>query len=541
MEKEDQAQFAPPGQTRPRGAGGTLAMKLAALFLTLTGVAAAAGFLMSPLLCQNNSEEPQGRGGRTPPAGPPLFRDWTKPDVALLLTGEQHGYLQPCGCSEPQKGGLARRYNFLRTLTTRGWTVVGADVGDIAQESGPQARLKYEYSMKALERLGYTAVGIGKNEVSLPIGEALADTVVNNPAEPRVVVTNLLNVNRFFPDMIEPWTVSKVQGNAPKVGIAAIIGPALAKKLDNGTDLRFTSEDKVLPVAVKALQAAQAELLVLLYQGDVHEATDCAKKYPQFQVILHTAPEPEPSSRATLVGNTMLVNPGHKGRFAGVVGAFRTGDAQNPFQLRYQLVDLDPVFETPEGKDNGNPIHTLMQEYAQAVKDGDYLRKYMLDALHPLQIQYPNATYVGSEACKQCHKQAYKVWKEHPHSHAHETLKVRAKRPSLRQFDGECLICHVTGFAIKTGFQSEAESPKLLNVGCEACHGPGSMHVANTRNVKLRTAMNPFKSKPGEDPKKLEDRIFNSCFKCHDPDNSVNFDSAHFPEYFKKTFHTLDP
>ena len=31
--------------------------------------------------------------------------------VALLLSGESHGYLQPCGCSEPQKGGLARRYN----------------------------------------------------------------------------------------------------------------------------------------------------------------------------------------------------------------------------------------------------------------------------------------------------------------------------------------------------------------------------------------------------------------------------------------------
>src|SRR5205085_2579233 len=155
-------------------------MKLAALFLTLTGVAAAAGFLMSPLLCQNNSEEPQGRGGRTPPAGPPLFRDWPKPDVALLLTGEQHGYLQPCGCSEPQKGGLARRYNLLQSLGKRGWTVVAADVGDVAQDSGPQTRLKYEYSMKALGLMGYTAVGLGKNEVNLPLLNGLADTVLNN-------------------------------------------------------------------------------------------------------------------------------------------------------------------------------------------------------------------------------------------------------------------------------------------------------------------------------------------------------------------------
>src|SRR5437763_16434877 len=51
-----------------------------------------------------------------PPAPPPpapelpagLFRSWPKPDLALVLSGEQHGYLLPCGCSRPQYGGLER-------------------------------------------------------------------------------------------------------------------------------------------------------------------------------------------------------------------------------------------------------------------------------------------------------------------------------------------------------------------------------------------------------------------------------------------------
>src|SRR5882724_6944156 len=41
-----------------------------------------------------------------------LFRDWPanrKPDVVLVLSGQEHGYLQPCGCSKPQLGGLVRR------------------------------------------------------------------------------------------------------------------------------------------------------------------------------------------------------------------------------------------------------------------------------------------------------------------------------------------------------------------------------------------------------------------------------------------------
>src|SRR5438552_4240835 len=185
MEMDDQNQIADqssPERVRARSRG--FAVKLLALIVTLAGVAGAAGFLMAPLLRQDEA-------ARTPPAGPPLFKDWPKPDVALLLTGEQHGYLQPCGCSEPQKGGLARRYNLLQSLGKRGWTVVAADVGDVAQDSGPQTRLKYEYSMKALGLMGYTAVGLGKNEVNLPLLNGLADTVLNNKDEPRAVIANL--------------------------------------------------------------------------------------------------------------------------------------------------------------------------------------------------------------------------------------------------------------------------------------------------------------------------------------------------------------
>src|SRR5262249_25308301 len=59
-----------------------------------------------------------------------IFPKWTKPDLALLLSGQQHGYIKPCGCSEPQFGGLTRRYNFLQMLKAGGWPVVAADLGD---------------------------------------------------------------------------------------------------------------------------------------------------------------------------------------------------------------------------------------------------------------------------------------------------------------------------------------------------------------------------------------------------------------------------
>src|SRR4051812_27344339 len=42
-----------------------------------------------------------------------LLRKWDKPELALIFSGQQLGYLQPCGCSHPQYGGLTRRYNLL--------------------------------------------------------------------------------------------------------------------------------------------------------------------------------------------------------------------------------------------------------------------------------------------------------------------------------------------------------------------------------------------------------------------------------------------
>jgi hypothetical protein len=48
----------------------------------------------------------------------PLFAGWPKPTVALVLTGQHLGYIEPCGCSglENQKGGLARRHTFIKQL-----------------------------------------------------------------------------------------------------------------------------------------------------------------------------------------------------------------------------------------------------------------------------------------------------------------------------------------------------------------------------------------------------------------------------------------
>src|SRR5262249_7400379 len=139
-------------------------------------------------------------------------------------------------------------------------------------------------------------------------------------------------------------------------------------------------------------------------------------------------------------------------------------------------------FETPEGQDDKNPIHGQLEGYAREVKRGNYLAKYPQSQRHPVQLAFPQATYVGSDKCKKCHEHAYKVWQAEilgedgrgrSHSHPYRDLE-QSKRPSLRQYDGECVVCQVVAFGHQTGFKNEIATPLLKDVGCEVCHGPGS-------------------------------------------------------------------
>ncbi len=82
------------------------------------------------------------------------------------------------------------------------------------------------------------------------------------------------------------------------------------------------------------------------------------------------------------------------------------------------------------------------------------------------------AGYVGNEACSDCHQEAVDFWKTTRHAHAWETLVERGQ-----QFDYECIGCHVTGWD-RPGGSNLAHNDNLRDVGCETCHGPGSIHAA---------------------------------------------------------------
>jgi hypothetical protein len=492
--------------------------KVAGLALIVGSLTVATGFLAAHWL-RSEEESALPSSPAVPSSQPPaaLFRDWPanrKPDLVLVLTGQEHGYLQPCGCSRPQLGGLARRWNFIEQLRKeRGWPVVAVDLGDIVDD--PRTRraikeqvvLKYQTSMEALKQMGYLGVAIGQYETEMPLLDILLDK------------------EQGFVNCVKSWTVGGGKG-MPKVGVVGIVGPSVAEHVPNQNPAaKFAKTVDTLPDVFKEMKPEKPDLLVMLYQGSIDEARACARMFPQFSVILCLTKEEEPSDKPERIGNTLVIGVGHKGRYVGVVGAWRAGRPGQLFDLRYQLAKLDEEYETAKGKEDSNPIMVLMERYAQEVKRNDFLTKYPVRK-HPLQVDFSEATYVGSQKCAKCHEKSFEIWKKTPHAHAYHELETAA-HPGLRQYDGECVACHVVGFGYQGGFKDEVSTPRLKDVGCESCHGPASMHVSNPNNRKVRALMNPFRPQENETPEATTKRlnlIDQACQKCHDTDNDVHWD-----------------
>jgi Cytochrome c554 and c-prime len=493
---------------------------------------------------------------------PRLFVGWEKPDLVLVVSGEQHGYLLPCGCSHPQKGGLERRYNLIEALQARGWPVGAVDLGNTPQIIAPaglpniQGLIKYRYAMKAMAKMGYSAVGLGEYEASMPLDKTLAEYALNEE-KPRVVCANLKDAEAKYPFETKTWQLAEpIKGSDVRLGVTGLVGLSVRDLIANkDKTVEWIDSTPALKSVLKEMTAANVDLPVLLYMGSISqgqagspaEAVACAEAFPQFPLLVALDDTDEPRSDPLYATNpktgtkTMLVSLGHKGKYVGVVGVFRTGKAARPFELKYQLVEMGEEFMTPKGKEANQPIVKLMEEYTAELKKDNYLGQYPQIPL-PIQATAKGKvpTFVGTERCTECHAAAEKVWKDTPHSHAYKTL-VDAKQPSNRQYDPECIVCHTVGFGYNSGFTTAEKTAKLKNVGCESCHGPGSMHSNNPNNADLQLSMNPWRAPANEsvtDKARRIRRIDDACQKCHDPENDVNWS---FERNWPKIAHPTPP
>jgi len=128
------------------------------------------------------------------------------------------------------------------------------------------------------------------------------------------------------------------------VGVIGAIGPTV-EALIRDPKIKLAPNNKILPQLVADMKTKEnPDVRVLLYQGTTKEAMACAERLTDFHVILSLSVEDEPPAIPTMVGDTMVIGVGHKGKYVGVA-VYSTAKDGKP-EFRYQLVGMTEEFLT---------------------------------------------------------------------------------------------------------------------------------------------------------------------------------------------------
>ena len=457
--------------------------------------------------------------------GPEDWRKWPKPDLVLAITGQQHGYIEPCGCTglANQKGGMMRRYTLFEQVRGMGWEVLPLDAGNQVRRTGRQAAIKLQTAVKGMEEMDYKAIGFGPDDLKLGASELLSlaadDGAGTNPF-------TTANVEILAPDLVIPF--KKLEAGGHVVGVTTVLDRATLGETAVDDDIVIGDAKERAAAVLEKMKEAGCKYNVLLYFGSMEGARELAKSVPGFDLIVAGATFGEPKYKPEVVEgtNTKIVMTGDKGMFVGLVGLYEGQE------IKYAKVPLDDSYE------DARPMLDLMAGYQ------NQLKQLGLDGLEVKPVDHTSGVkFVGSQKCGECHTTAYGIWENSAHFEATADIVEPGERSEIpRHYDPECLSCHVTGwnpqeyYPYTSGYLSLEKTPLMTGNGCENCHGPGGAHVAAEEGSG---DLSDAEIAAIRDTVKLSlDRARQKCLECHDLDNSPDFHhEGAFEDYWAEVEH----
>ncbi len=405
--------------------------------------------------------------------------------LVIFVTGDSRGYLEPCGCRRDQAGGLPGRARAIREVSGEERLVF--DVGDMTSGTRDYEMLKMKYMLEGMALIGYDAVNLGEKEAELDV-DKLRD-VLKSSSLP-FVSANVVAKSGKAP-LTERFRFVK-RGGA-NIGV---IGVTSCNPEDAGPGVEVRPILETLAEVIPEVKA-KCDYLVVLAFSDDDTIKEIAGKFPEVNCILGGDVQ-QSSSVAQMVNRAAIFNVTDKGKVIGRLDLVSDSGSYLVSDSKAIKIPADKVMPPKE-------IGDLLAGFKNELRD----RRYELASVEGMErIDATSGTaneFVGDKACVSCHASAHQTWIRSAHSNAFATLK-KVKS----EFDPDCLRCHTVGYGLSSGFIDEIKTSSLANVQCESCHGRGKEHIATQR----RTSLKPVTPA--------------TCVKCHDTENSENFNYAKF-------------
>jgi len=401
------------------------------------------------------------------------------------------------------------------------------------------------------QKLGVKAVNLG--HADLKQGYGFLKSLQEKSKTP------FLSLNRSFEPKKGP-TVKRAMIHildGIKVGVT---GVALDTK--NSRASISDEEKESLKRELQNLTAERADVLVLLADVSASGAETLARAFPQLHFVIRS-----PGSKITRkpsapkkIGNVVVIEAGSQGQYVGKLqlllgrsapGKLAFDDGGLSMKGKSNLIerkmaalqrDIDRFSKDSKNKEavsarrkqlsvlksrlsrltaaqvQGGPHAKFeliaLTEDVPSDTDGDAVLKAYYAQLVKMNLtkgdvtlcekkKPEDAVYVGTQVCAGCHDEAYAFWKKSKHAKAWKTLEDDNKH-----FDLTCIGCHTVGYQESGGFCRLADVGVLKDVGCENCHGAGSVHAktADPNSIILASTEN-------------------TCAKlCHVPEHSDRFE-----------------
>jgi 2',3'-cyclic-nucleotide 2'-phosphodiesterase (5'-nucleotidase family) len=391
----------------------------------------------------------------------------------------------------------------LRAEKTPLWVCTAGDfygTSDIFNEA------KSHFVARMMGELGYDAIGIGEMDLNFGLAALAKDA---RAYQLPIVCANLVarvdsvkvrgtgdeykaadRMGTAFP----PYHIV-TKGNL-RIGFVGVMSLSTRARMADSTSVKaltYTLEDpaaaaKEIVPEVRKL----CDVLVLLAHMDQIEAQHLVEAVPGIDVVvLGHDPANHPLGEPIVAGGARIVR--------------ATTQGQNIGQLDLKLGADRRIAEA------NNRLHPMSAAYPDDAAMARRLDEFDLENRRIQKELYAReqlkksddahgTRYLGVGACQSCHEPQFKIYAGTAHAHAYATLASE-----FVHRDTNCVGCHVTGYGDQGGFggvRMRGAPVDLVDVQCEACHGPGAEH---TRDGKYKQ------------------RARESCVRCHTPNDDPDF------------------
>lgn len=424
------------------------------------------------------------------------------PDLTIFFSSDTRGMIRRCGCTDGQLGGLSSRASYIKSHRNDRTLVL--DAGDTLFDGldDPRDRkefydLKASVLMAAMRQSNYDALLPGEYDLEFGL-EFLKKKALETGN--KLICANLETTGEGQSGAAFASSIIKQVGGV-RIGITGVMDdkfpyasfPSIFKNIRVKDPLASAKRQ------VEILRK-NADVVVCLAHLSVSDPEKFAKESGADVVILGHGGEGlnEPSK----YGNILVVKGFYKGKLLGRLDLWldkRNGNKINNYE--YEAVRLgEDIPPDPQ-------VEKLIADYKKELKE----KRFVFTDRTGLK-----GYFAGPDKCKGCHARSFVNWSSTGHARAFAALEKTGD-----QYDPECLPCHVTGYAMPTGYSGKND---LRNVTCEDCHGAAGAHCKTMEPGNMKSA---DVTRKGNIFRRVKEKV---CTGCHDDYNSPDFDFKKFKE-----------